>query len=81
MDPETKREAQQVAKDMGVPLSTVVNAQLRRFIRERRVELQAPLVPNAKTRKLLDEAEREFAAKKKHKVHADLDEMFRALQS
>jgi len=55
-----KRAAQQVAKDIGVPLSTIVNAQLKQFIAERRLTLRAPEIPNAKTRKILDEALRDI---------------------
>ena len=37
-----KRAAQQIAKDIGVPLSTIVNAQLKSFIAERKLTLRAP---------------------------------------
>ena len=52
-DVEVKREAQKLAKAIGVPLSIIVNAQLKRFINERRFEIQAPLVPNAALRKTI----------------------------
>ena len=55
-----KRAAQQIAKDIGVPLSTIVNAQLKSFIAERKLTLRAPEIPNAKTRKILDEAREDF---------------------
>ena len=55
-DVAVKKGAQKLAKEMGVPLSTIVNAQLKQFIRDRRLEMSAPLIPNAKTRKILDEA-------------------------
>lgn len=59
-DVSVKRAAQKVAKEIGVPLSTVVNAQLKRFIAERQLTLRAPEIPNAKTRKILDEAREDF---------------------
>jgi len=59
-DVSVKRAAQQVAKDIGVPLSTIVNAGLKRFIAERQITLRAPEIPNAKTRKILDEALRDI---------------------
>ena len=40
-DATLKRTAQRIAKEMGVPLSIIVNAELKRFITERRVELFA----------------------------------------
>ncbi|MCH8224915.1 MAG: type II toxin-antitoxin system RelB/DinJ family antitoxin [Chloroflexi bacterium] len=36
-DKSLKEEAQKIAKDIGIPLSTVVNAYLKEFVRERRV--------------------------------------------
>lgn len=60
-DVKTKQEAQKIAKEIGVPLSTIVNAQLKKFIRERRVELIAPLVPNVKTAKILASIEKDLA--------------------
>lgn len=57
-DVEVKREAQKLAKAIGVPLSTVVNAQLKRFINERRFEIQAPLVPSAGLKKIIAQAKK-----------------------
>jgi addiction module RelB/DinJ family antitoxin len=53
-DIKVKQQAQKIAKEMGVPLSTIVNAQLKRFVEDREIELRAPLVPNTKTRHELD---------------------------
>jgi len=36
-DKEVKENAQQLAKELGFPLSTVINAYLRQFIRNREV--------------------------------------------
>jgi addiction module RelB/DinJ family antitoxin len=38
-DQKTKREAQKVAGELGIPLSTVLNAYLRQFVREREVRV------------------------------------------
>lgn len=56
-DVAVKKAAQKLAKEIGVPLSTIVNAHLKRFIEDRRVEFQAPLVPNARLRKVIERAE------------------------
>ena len=63
-DIDVKKKAQKIAKEMGVPLSTIVNVQLKQLISERRVMLRAPLIPNARTRKAIDDARKEL---KKHK--------------
>lgn len=48
-----KRNAQRVAKELGLPLGTIINAYLKEFVREKRVVFSAPPVPNKQTRKLL----------------------------
>ena len=45
-----------LAKNFGLPLSAVVNIYLREFVREKRVVFSEPPMPNAKTRKILDQA-------------------------
>ena len=45
IDREVKEKAQKLAKRMGIPLSFVVGANLREFVREQRVEIREPLTP------------------------------------
>ena len=40
-DKEVKRQAQEVARELGVPLSTVINAYLKQFVRSRQVVLSS----------------------------------------
>lgn len=51
-----KKEAQQVAKSLGLPLGTIINNFLKSFVAEKRVVFGEPLQPNMKTQKILDEA-------------------------
>lgn len=52
-DKKTKREAQKVAGELGIPLSTVLNAYLRQFVREREVRVSVtPVLKPAKVREL-----------------------------
>jgi len=60
IDTDVRNRARIVAKKIGVPLSMVVNQQLKQFADERRIEFYEPLIPNAKTRKVLDEAMRDI---------------------
>jgi addiction module RelB/DinJ family antitoxin len=46
VDSEEKEKAKQIAMEMGVPLSTIINAQLREFIRTR--EFSVKLEPRLK---------------------------------
>lgn len=52
-DKDIKEKAGRTAKQMGLPLSAVVNAFLRQFIAERRVTFSIPLKPNKKFEKIL----------------------------
>lgn len=60
IDKDVRNRARTVAKRIGVPLSMVVNQQLKQFADERRIEFYEPLIPNAKTRKILDAALRDI---------------------
>lgn len=55
-DKNLKKDAQRLAKNFGLPLSTVVNTYLREFVREKRIVFSEPPTPNIKTRKILDKA-------------------------
>ena len=55
-DKNLKKDAQMLAKNFGLPLSAIVNTYLREFVREKRIIFSEPLMPNAKTRKILDQA-------------------------
>jgi len=63
-DKDTKEKAVKLAKEMGLPLSTIVNAFLKQFIREKRVTFEVPLVPNKKTAKLLRQAKKDIESGK-----------------
>lgn len=39
IDPETKREAQKTAEALGIPLSVVIKAFLKQFVRTKTIEL------------------------------------------
>ena len=52
-DKKLKEEAQKVAKELGLPLGTIINAYLRELSREKRVVFSVPPVPNYKLQFLL----------------------------
>ena len=51
-DKEIKEKAQKVARDLGMPLSTIINAYLNQFIRTKEVHfyLEGELKPSVKRR-------------------------------
>lgn len=55
-----KDHARQVAKQIGLPLGTILNNYLRHLIDEPRVVFSAPLLPNKKTAALLKRASRDY---------------------
>ncbi|OGG45695.1 hypothetical protein A2673_00595 [Candidatus Kaiserbacteria bacterium RIFCSPHIGHO2_01_FULL_50_13] len=80
VDKKLKKAAAATAERVGLPLGTVINGFLRNFVSEQRIEFSAPLVPNAKTRKVIEESRREFAAGKAYGPFKSIEEMFESLE-
>ena len=59
-DVEIKKNAQKVAKELGLPLGTIINQYLKQFIRDKRVLFSAPLIPNKKTQRLLERIKKDI---------------------
>ena len=84
VDKDVRDRARKVAKKIGVPLSMVVNHQLKEFAERQRIEFRAPLIPNAKTRKELNEALRDIREGREDKFSGPFstaEEMDRHLDS
>ena len=60
VDKDVRDNARRVSKKIGVPISMAINQYLKEFIATESVEFHKPLVPNAKTRKILDKALRDI---------------------
>jgi len=60
VDKKVRDDARKVAKKLGIPLSMVVNQQLKQFALDRRIEFSEPLIPNTRTKKILDETMRDI---------------------
>lgn len=63
-DKDVKTEAQAVAREIGIPLSTIINAYLRELIVTRQVRFFAPPKMTKDLERIITKAERDFAAKK-----------------
>jgi addiction module RelB/DinJ family antitoxin len=59
-DVEVKQGIQRIAEELGIPLSTIINAYFKRLLRERRVDFVLPLQPNKKTARLLRQAYEDY---------------------
>lgn len=55
-DVRRKKKAQQLARDLGLSLGTVVNRYLDIFLTEGRIVFEKPEIPNSETRKAIQEA-------------------------
>lgn len=59
-DVEVKQGIQRIAGELGIPLSTIINAYFKQLLREKRVDFALPLRPNKKTAKLLRQAHDDY---------------------
>lgn len=57
VDRAVRDRAKKLARELGLPLSTVVNAQLRQFVRERALRLEAAPRMSAQLEVMLREVE------------------------
>ncbi len=57
-----KKQAQQLADELGVPLTTVINVQLKQFVRDRMLHIEADLHPTPYLKKVIDRAEKDWSA-------------------
>ena len=62
IDPQTKKEAMATANELGLPLSLVIKAFLKQFIRTKSITFSARVdeIPNAHTLKVLKKAEENY---------------------
>lgn len=63
-DKEIKDRAQKIAKEIGLPLSTVVNAYLKEFVRERSVRFSVEPEVRSEIGKLLKRAHNDYKQRK-----------------
>ena len=59
-DAKLKKRAQEVARDLGLPLGTVINRYLQEFVIDQRVVFERPEVPNAETRKAIEKVRKDW---------------------
>lgn len=63
-DKEVKEQAQKIAKELGLPLSTVVNAYLKEFVRDRAVRFSVEPKIRPEIGKLLKRASKDYKNRK-----------------
>ena len=75
MDSALKKETETALKSMGLSMSTAIHLFCRQVVNQGRIpfEIVAPSVPNAETRKVLDDA---LAGKNLSRSFSNIDEMW-----
>lgn len=59
-DREVKKRAQELAADLGLPLSTIINAYLKQFVREEEVYFSTAPKMTAQLETIIEEAEKDL---------------------
>ncbi|PIS05110.1 MAG: hypothetical protein COT81_03000 [Candidatus Buchananbacteria bacterium CG10_big_fil_rev_8_21_14_0_10_42_9] len=63
-DKEVKENAQKTAKELGLPLSTVINAYLKQFIRNKEIYFSLAPRMTAELEAVIGKAKKDFKAKR-----------------
>lgn len=81
-DKEVKEQAVETARQIGLPLSAVMNAFLKQFIAEKQVTFSVPLRPTKWLQKLLRETEEDWKKGKNYEgPFSSAHEMIKSLKS
>ena len=64
IDPETKQQIQAFAHELGVPVSVIINAQIKQMLRDRKVVLSTELEPTPYLIKIMEQVERDLPVRK-----------------
>jgi antitoxin component of RelBE/YafQ-DinJ toxin-antitoxin module len=59
-DPQTKRQIQEFAAELGVPVSVIMNAQIKQMLRDRRIVLSTELEPTPYLVKIMEQVEKDL---------------------
>lgn len=63
-DPETKQQIQEFAAELGMPVSVILNAQIKQMLRDRKLMFSTELKPTPYLEKIMEEVERDLVAKR-----------------
>ncbi len=81
-DKKLKADAKKVAVELGVPLSTVMNAFLKQFVRDKEITFSANQYrPTPYLARLIDEAQKEYDAGETSGPFDTVDDLMKHLNS
>ena len=59
-DPSTKQQIQEFAAELGVPVSVIMNAQIKQMLRDRKIILSTELEPSPYLVKIMEQVEKDL---------------------
>jgi len=59
-DPSTKLQIQEFAAELGVPVSVIMNAQIKQMLRDRKIILSTELEPTPYLVKIMEQVEKDI---------------------
>jgi antitoxin component of RelBE/YafQ-DinJ toxin-antitoxin module len=60
IDPSTKQQIQEFAAELGVPVSVIMNAQIKQMLRDRKIVLTTELEPTPYLEKIMEQVEEDL---------------------
>lgn len=78
-DSKLKKEAKEVLDEMGLNFTVAMNEYLRKLISERKIEFTAQEIPNARLRKAIRDANKEYKQGKTAGPFSSIQEMRKSL--
>jgi antitoxin component of RelBE/YafQ-DinJ toxin-antitoxin module len=80
-DPATKQQIQEFAAELGVPVSVIMNAQIKQMLRDRKVVLSTQLEPTPYLVKIMEQVEEDLKLNKNMTKAMDVKEATAYLKS
>lgn len=63
-DVSTKQQLQEFAAELGIPVSVIMNAQIKQMLRDRKIILSTELEPTPYLEKIMEQVESDLTANK-----------------
>lgn len=63
-DPQTKQQIQEFAAELGVPVSVIMNAQIKQMLRDRKILLSTELEPTPYLEKIMRQVDADLVTDK-----------------
>ena len=80
-DPSTKKQIQEFAAELGVPVSVIMNAQIKQMLRDRKIVLSTELEPTPYLIKIMKQVEKDLVTNKNMTKAMDIKEAIAYLDS